>query len=228
MSSKKSLGGNTRANGKVGGLVVSARRGAHAKAAVCRIKTVSRPAEAYQKRKEEEEEKGVVLAKKRLARALSVANRSGKSSKSARREGTAAAERRVAAAVFDDLLSAVDLVEGVTSFSPEKKKKKKKTTQAVSSTLATFRRGEKPAVAVRASYNSTQQVYDFDGELGATYSICRLGEQIKSGALTVSSFKKKNLDGNPQHGVPHTSMRRWVADDKMVRNRQGQKGKIIQ
>ena len=226
MSSKKSLGGNTRANGKVGGLVVSARRGAHAKAAVCRIKTVSRPVEAYQKQKKEEEEKGVVLAKKRLARALSVVNRSGKSSKSARREGTAAAERRVAAAVFDDLLSAVDLVEGVTSFSPEKKKKK--TTQAVSSTLATFRRGEKAAVTVRGSYNSTHQVYDFNGELEATFSICSLGEKVKSGALTVSSFKKKNLDGNPLHGVPHTSMRRWVADDKMVRNKQGQKGKIIQ
>jgi hypothetical protein len=173
------------------------------------------PSAAYQLQKQEK-------AKKELVHALSSEK---KSTNSARKEGAAARERRVAAAaMLGRLLSAVDVVEGSTSLSPEKKKPK--TNAAFSATLATLRRGEKPTVTVRAAYNSTQHVYDFDGEHDAMFSICALGEMIKSGALKVSALKKKNFEGDPLYGVPCTTMRRWIADDHKTMAIEGRRGKI--
>jgi hypothetical protein len=67
--------------------------------------------------------------------------------------------------------------------------------------LASASRGSVVKVAVKSSYNSTLQRYDFDGEGGAAHSICGVGKLIMEGKLKVGQLRKKDENGENKYGV---------------------------
>ena len=159
---------------------------------------------------------GVVqVAKARPEKSSGGENLAGKSKKALERRQQQAA--RTALQVLTNLLPQSG---EASSGSPPKKKAR------ASGDIATVvqRRGGNKAVVLRGSYNATNNTYDFNGELGAKYSICGLGAQIRDGTLRLSDLKKSNEEGQPLYGVPETTMRRWMKDDAVVVGRGGQPG----
>ena len=118
--------------------------------------------------------KGAAVADGSLVQALGAAlKRSRSAAASNIKAGTAAAERELIRKIVADRAPA-------TCESESSSRTKKRTRLEGAEVLGKVRRGATVELELRGAYNSSNHTYDFDGERGAPFSICALGERIRS------------------------------------------------
>lgn len=67
-------------------------------------------------------------------------------------------------------------------------------------------------VTARGRYNSVNNLtYDFNGELGAPFSVCGQGAKLRDGFIkSLSQFRREKPDGSLVNGIPYTTMAKWT------------------